>query len=119
MISARVAPLVRSIIARIFAPLLSARGVVALAGSRLADFFSALTSFFGVALAFPPLAAFWPLGARFLWLACFFGETFSGATCAPCSAPVAAVLVSALVMLFPRVLFCAWLAHDDSSLRSA
>src|ERR1700688_4165617 len=37
-ISASVAPLARSISARIFAPLLSARGVLALAASRLADF---------------------------------------------------------------------------------
>src|SRR6266852_4099342 len=113
VISARVAPLARPIIARIFAPLLSARGAVALAASRLADFLSALASFFGAALAFPPLAAFWPLGAPFFWLACFFEEAFSGATCAPCSATVAAVLVSALVMLISSFLFCARLAHDD------
>jgi hypothetical protein len=42
MISARVAPLARSIIARIFASLLSARGAVALAASRLEDFLSAM-----------------------------------------------------------------------------
>jgi hypothetical protein len=47
----------------------SARGAVALAASRLADFLPALASFLGVALAFPPLAAFWLLGAPFLWLA--------------------------------------------------
>jgi hypothetical protein len=64
MISASVAPLARSIIARIFAPLLSARGAVVLAASCLADFLPALASFLGVALAFPPLAAFWPLAAR-------------------------------------------------------
>ena len=51
------------------------------------------------ALAFAPLAAFWPLGAPFFWWQPFFEEAFSGATCAPCAATVAAVLVSALVML--------------------
>src|SRR5215472_16544677 len=89
MISARVAPLARSISERIFAPLLSARVVVALAASRLADFLPALASFFGFVFAL--LAVFWPLGTPFLWLPCFFEEAFSGATCAPCSATLAAV----------------------------
>jgi hypothetical protein len=61
MISARVAPLARPIISRIFAPLLSARGVLAFARAGLAAFLPALASFFGAAaLALPPLAAFWP-----------------------------------------------------------
>ena len=75
MISGRVAPLARSISARIFAPL------------------------------------------RALFeLACFFDKAFYGATCAPCSAAATAVLVSASIMLIVGVLFCARLAHDDSSL---
>src|SRR6266567_9540863 len=84
-ISAKVAPLGRPISSRIFAPLLSARGVLAsLAWAGLA-FLPALASFFGAALALP-LAPFWPLGAPFFGLVPFFEETFSGATCAPCSA---------------------------------
>jgi hypothetical protein len=116
MISARVAPLARPIIARIFAPLLSARGaLVFFAGAG----FPALAPFFGAAaLVLPPLAAFWPLGAPCFWLAPFFEGAFSGATCAPISATSAVVLASALVILV-RILFCARLAHDDSSLWSA
>jgi hypothetical protein len=80
---------------------LSARGVLAsLAGAGLA-FLPALASFLGAALILPPLAAFWPLGAPFFWVAPFFEEAFSGATCAPCSATVAAfsvILASAFVM---------------------
>jgi hypothetical protein len=55
--------LARPIRFRIFAPLLSARGM-------LTSFARAgLASFFGVALAFPPLAAFWPLVSPALLLA--------------------------------------------------
>ncbi len=65
-ISARVAPLGRPIISRIFPPLLSARGALAsLVWAGLA-FLLALASFFREALALPFLAAFWPLGAPFL-----------------------------------------------------
>ena len=54
MISARVAPFARPIISRIFAPLLSARGALALR-SGLAAFLLALASFFGAAaLALAP-----------------------------------------------------------------
>ncbi len=61
-ISARLAPLGRLISARIFAPLLSARGVLAsLVLASLVAFLPALASFFAVA----PLAAFWPLGAPY------------------------------------------------------
>jgi hypothetical protein len=49
------------------------------------------TPFFGDALALP-LVAFWPLGAPFFWVAPFFEEAFSGATCAPSSATEAAYL---------------------------
>src|SRR5258708_3612479 len=101
IISARVAPLGRPIRARIFAPLLSARGVLAsLACAGLA--FLPTLAFFGVAFVLLPLAAFWPLGAPFFWVALFFEEAFSGATCAPCSATVAAfsvILASAFVMV--------------------
>ena len=66
-ISARVAPLARPISSRIFAPLLSARGVLAsLAGAGLAAFLPALASFFGAALALPPLARFLALGRALL-----------------------------------------------------
>ena len=47
---------------------------------------------FGGFLGLAPLAVFWPLGAPFFWLAPFFEGAFSGATCAPCSATVAAVV---------------------------
>src|SRR5258707_345485 len=58
-ISASVAPLGRPINSRIFARLLSARGVlVSLARAGFA-FLPALASFFGEALALPPLAANW------------------------------------------------------------
>jgi hypothetical protein len=59
IMSASVAPLARPIISRIFAPLLSARGVPAFFGEAgLAAFFPALASFFGAAaLAFRPLGA--------------------------------------------------------------
>ncbi len=109
MISGRVAPLGRRIISRIFAVLLSARGVAAFfAGADLATFLQALpalalvASFFGaVALSLAPLAAFRSLGGPFFWLASFFEAAFSGATCAPCAATVAAlsvVVVSGVVM---------------------
>src|SRR5688572_7546621 len=112
MISARVAPLARAIISRIFAPLLSARGALAfLVAAGFAAFFAALASFFGAAaFVLAPLAVFWPLGAPFFWVAPFFEGAFSGAPCEPCSATLAAVFVSALVILV-RILFCAWLAH--------
>src|SRR5712691_1550522 len=72
MISASVAPLARPIIARIFAPLLSARGILAsFARTGLAAFLPATAFFFGAFLAFPPLAVFWPLGARFFGLGPF------------------------------------------------
>src|SRR5580704_14782202 len=74
MISARVAPLARPIISRIFAPLLSARGAAALR-SGLAAFLPALAPFFGAtALALAPLAVFLALGTPFFWLAGFFEE---------------------------------------------
>src|SRR6202521_3408192 len=104
MISARVAPLARPIISRIFAPLLSARGALALLAVDLAAFLPAFAVFFGAAaLALVALAVFWPLGAPFFRVAPFLGEVFSGATCAPRSATVAAVLVSSvlLLVLFP------------------
>jgi hypothetical protein len=75
----------RPISSRIFATLLSARGVLA---SLAWAGFAALAPLFGEALALPPLAPFWPLGAPFFWLAPFFEEAFSGATFAPCSATV-------------------------------
>src|SRR5271155_1507219 len=81
MISARVAPLARAIMSRIFAPLLSARGAAALR-SGLAAFFAALAAFLGLA----PLAVSWPLGAPFFWVAAFFEAAFAGATGAPCFA---------------------------------
>src|SRR6266849_11010445 len=111
MISARVAPLARPIMSMIFAPLLSARGALAFsAGAGLAGFLPALASFFGAAaFALAPLAAVWPLGAPFFWLAPFFEGAFSGATCAPCSATVAAfsvIVASAFVMVVNP--FCAY-----------
>ena len=62
----------------------------------------ALPAFLGSA-AFVPFLA---LGAPFVLVASLFEGAFSGATCAPCSATVAALsLVSAFVMLL--ILFCA------------
>src|SRR4051794_11697604 len=93
MISVRVAPLGRLIMARILAPLLSDRGVVALAALRLAAFLPLLADFLVAAgLVLPPLAFFWPVGAPVFRVACFFEAAFSGATVAPCSATLAAVL---------------------------
>src|ERR1039458_1211294 len=91
MISARVAPLARPIISRILALLLSARGMGAcFARAGLDAFLLAGADFFGAAaLALPPLAVFWLLGAPFFWLAPFFEDPFSGATVAPCSATAA------------------------------
>src|ERR1700679_2336828 len=107
MISARVAPLARAIMSRIFAPLLSARGAADLR-SGLAAFFAALAAFFGAAaLALAPLAVCWPLGAPFFWVAAFFGDAFSGATGAPNFATVAAWVVSvALVGFILVITFC-------------
>jgi hypothetical protein len=81
-ISARLAPFGRPINSRIFAPLLSARGVPAsLVGAGLAAFLLALAPFFGVAP--------------------FFEEDFSGAAGAPCSATVAvcSVVVASTVFM--------------------
>src|SRR5277367_3518134 len=101
IISARVAPLARAIISRIFAPLLSARGAAAF----LLAFAPVVAAFFGADLALAPglapLAVFLALGAPFFWLAAFFTGAFSGATCALCPATAAAlsvVLVSAVVI---------------------
>src|ERR1700722_3199968 len=115
-ISARVAPLGRAIMSRIFAPLLSTRGAAAfLAVLRaglpafLLAFAPAWAAFFGAAFALPPLAVFLALGAPSFWLAAFFAGAFSGATCALCAATAAALsvaLVSAVVMCV-RILFCA------------
>src|SRR5271154_1213947 len=107
MISARVAPLARAIMSRIFAPLLSARGTADLR-SGLAAFFAALAAFFGaVALALAPLAVCWPLGAPFFWVAAFFEAAFAGATGAPCSATAAAWVVSVASWFFMVVIpFC-------------
>src|ERR1700720_409488 len=63
MISVSVAPFARPIRSRIFPPLLSARGALALR-SGVAAFLPAFAAFFGAAaLALGPLAVFWPLGA--------------------------------------------------------
>src|SRR5215472_6613372 len=87
-ISARVAPLGRPISSRIWWLLLSARGAPVLVW---AGFFPALAAGLRAALVWPPLAAFWPLGAPFFGLAPFFEEAFSSATWAPGSATVTAV----------------------------
>src|SRR4051812_45758733 len=105
MISASVAPLACPIISRILAPLLSERGAgAAFVGSDLPIFLllvlAALFGFGAAALALPPaLPAFAPLGAPFFCLAPFFEGAASDATCAPCSAAVAVVLPSRLVIL--------------------
>src|SRR5436190_1579491 len=96
MISVRVAPLDRPIIANIFAPLLSARGVLAFLPAGLAAFLPVLAFFFAAGFVLAPLATRWPLGAPFCWLAAFFEAAFSGATVAPCSATLAAVSVALL-----------------------
>ena len=70
MISARVAPLARPTISKIFAPLLSARGAAALR-SGFAAFLPGLDSFGVAAFALPPLAVFSALCAPFFWLAPF------------------------------------------------
>jgi hypothetical protein len=78
--------------------LLSARGKPAFLDR--AGFAGFLVTFFGAAgLVLPPFAVFWPLGTPFFGLAPFFEGAFVGATVAPCSATLAAVLVSALVMV--------------------
>ncbi len=111
MISAKVAPFGRRIISSTLAVLLSARGVPAFfAGAGLATFFPALAAFFGAApLVLPDLAAFWLLGAPFLGLAPFFGEAFSGATCAPCAATVAALSALAVVSVLFMFVFVPFL----------
>src|SRR5437868_8104051 len=115
-ISARLAPLGRPISARIFAPLLSARGVLAsLAGVGFAAFLPTLAPFFGAALALVPLAAFWPLGAPFFWLAPFFEGAFSGATGVLCSATVA--VCSATAAAFSVVLASAFFMVVNPFLR--
>src|SRR3984957_10962144 len=93
VISASVAPLVRPIISRIFAPLLSARGAVAFSGS--VTFLPVLAPFLVAAVrVLPPPAFFLPLEVL------FFERAFRVATCAPCSATAAALsFASALVMV--------------------
>src|SRR5688500_14327917 len=119
--SASVAPLARPISSRIFAPLLSARGVLACLRALLSTAFLvlvalavALPSFAGLAsfLALPALAFFAPLGAPFFGLVFFFKVAFSGATGAPCSATVAAVLASVFVMFVLVILSAVITAHD-------
>src|ERR1017187_1959904 len=99
MISARVAPFFRWSMATTWAVLLPSRGPAP--SCDLAAFLAlgailAGAVFLGaVALALPPLALFWPLGAPFFVLAPFFEGAFSGATFAPCAATAAAVSVVA------------------------
>jgi hypothetical protein len=88
MIAASVAPLRRWISARIFAPLLPARGAVALA------------AFFGLA----DLAVFLALAAPFFWVAPF-GATLRGGAATVRGVSGGSTLV-----------FCVEMAHDDSSL---
>src|SRR5579864_3266993 len=113
MISARVAPLARAIIFKIFAPLLSGCSeVVFFARAGLKTFLRAFASFFGAAaLALAPLAAFRPVGAPFFRVAPFFKEAVSGATFAPgaAAAAVFSVVVPAVSLIFLLVPFCAWL----------
>ena len=107
-ISARVAPLGRPISSRIFAPLLSARGVLASLAWAGFGLLAGLGFLLRRGLGFAPWRLSWPLGAPFFWLAPFFEEAFSGATCAPCSATVAAfsvIVASAFVMVVNP--FCA------------
>src|SRR5580704_9974301 len=86
-ISARVTPLVRFIIAITSAFLLLRASV--------APFFAR-----GALAAFARLAPFLALGAPFFRLAPFFEGAFAGATCAPCSATMAALsLVSSVFMV--------------------
>src|ERR1019366_6913451 len=110
MISASVAPFFRWSMATTWAVLLPSRGpalsgVFAALGALVA-FLLALASFFGAALVLAPLAAFWPLGVPFFWLAAFFEGAFSGATGAPCSATAAVSvgLVGSVVFMLVFIL---------------
>src|ERR1051325_8489405 len=108
MISASVAPFARCIIAIISAFLLLRASVARFCVPAR----RALPALLGSAA----FALFLALGAPFVLVASLFEGAFSGATCAPCSATVAALsLASAFVMLI--ILFCAGFAHDDSSLQ--
>src|SRR5580658_5133698 len=109
MISSRVAPLARRIIATTSAFLLTRSSVAPFCARARRGALASL-------LCAGALALFLALGAPFFWLAGFFGEAFSGATCAPCSATAALSLASAFFM-FLFILFCAGFAHDKSSLR--
>jgi hypothetical protein len=74
-----------------------------LGGAGFAALTPVLPSFFREALALP-LARFWPLGRALL------REVSFGATCAPCSAAVAAfsvIVASVLVIVVPFNPFCA------------
>src|ERR1035437_6800395 len=109
-ISASVAPLGRRRRSRTMLFFENSRGTLAsftLAAFLLATF--SLACFFGVALACLAafLAAFWPLGAPFFWLAAFFEVACSGAAFAPCSATAAAVASFwvASVLVFIVLLF--------------
>jgi hypothetical protein len=85
-ISVRVAPLgcpISSYQFQNLSPLLSARGVPASLPWAGLAFLPALASFFGEALALLPLAAFLALRRALFWMASFFEEVISGATCAP------------------------------------
>jgi hypothetical protein len=89
-ISARVAPLARFIIA-ITSALLLVRSAGSSFGARPRR---ALAPFLGAAA----FALFLALGAPFFWPAPFFEGTYSGATCAPWSATVAALSFVSVVM---------------------
>jgi hypothetical protein len=96
-----------------------APSVVAFVRTGLAafSFLAPLVRLPGATAFVAPLAALWPLGAPFFWLAAFFEGAFSGAVLGACSATVAALsLVSAFVICVVVILFCASFAHDDSSL---
>src|ERR1039458_10002336 len=101
MISAKVAPFFRWSMATTWAVLLPSR-VPALLGD-LAAFLAGVVFLplaVGLALALPPLALFWPVGAAFFWPAVRFVGAFSAATVAAGSATAAAWAVRVVSWFF-------------------
>ena len=94
---------------------LGARRAGFLGGRGLRGLFTGLGVLLGRGLALPPLAAFWPLGAPFFWVAPFFERAFSGATGVLCSATVA--VCSATAAAFSVVLASAFFMVVNPFLR--
>jgi hypothetical protein len=106
-----VAPWDRPINARIWAPLLAARGAAAFLARADWAACGAFDFLFGAPWVLPPAAVFWRCGAPFFWLAPFLADAWAGATAAAGAATRAAVSWSSVWFILGLVSFSALLSR--------